>query len=120
MGVADIDLISLAKREEEVFVLWQDEPVKIDRRDYSLRLLQRIRDEAHRFAITYFRSLHSKRNLASVLDGIEGVGKRKRTALMQAFGDIDKIMHASEEELAAVEGIGPSLAARIRSYFEEL
>ena len=120
MGVADIDLISLAKREEEVFVLWQDEPVRIDRRDYSLRLLQRIRDEAHRFAITYFRSLHSKRNLASVLDGIEGVGKRKRTALMQAFGDIDKIMHASEEELAAVEGIGPSLAARIRSYFEEL
>ena len=120
MGVADIDLISLAKREEEVFVLWQDEPVRIDRRDYSLRLLQRIRDEAHRFAITYFRSLHSKRNLASVLDGIEGVGKRKRTALMQAFGDIDKIMHASEEELAAVEGIGPSLAVRIRSYFEEL
>ena len=120
MGVADIDLISLAKREEEVFVLWQDEPVRIDRRDYSLRLLQRIRDEAHRFAVTYFRSLHSKRNLASVLDGIEGVGKRKRTALMQAFGDIDKIMHASEEELAAVEGIGPSLAARIRSYFEEL
>ena len=120
MGIADIDLISLAKREEEVYVLWQDAPVRIDRRDYALKTLQRIRDEAHRFAITYFRSLHSKRNLASVLDGIEGVGKSKRTALMHAFGDIDKIMRASEEELAHVEGIGPALAARIRKYFEEL
>ena len=120
MGIADIDLISLAKREEEVYVLWQDAPVRIDRRDYALKTLQRIRDEAHRFAITYFRSLHSKRNLASVLDEIEGVGKSKRTALMHAFGDIDKIMRASEEELAQVEGIGPALAARIRKYFEEL
>ena len=120
MGISDIDLVSLAKREEEVFTLFSDAPVIIDRRDYALKTLQRIRDEAHRFAITYFRSLHSKRNLASVLDEIEGVGKQKRIALMQAFGDIDKIMHASEEELFKVEGIGPSLAARIRKYFEEL
>ena len=94
--------------------------MRIDRRDYALKTLQRIRDEAHRFAITYFRSLHSRRNLASVLDEIEGVGKNKRTALMRAFGDIDKIMHASEEELAQVAGIGPALAARIRNHFEEL
>lgn len=120
LNVEGIDLVSLAKREEEVFVTWQDEPVIIDRRDYALKTLQRIRDEAHRFAITYFRSLHSKRNLQSVLDEIEGVGKQKRTALMQAFGNIDEIMHASEEELAAVEGIGPSLAGRIRRHFEEL
>ena len=84
------------------------------------RQLQRIRDEAHRFAITYFRSLHSKRNLESVLDEIEGVGRQKRTALMRAFGNIDKIMHASVEELSAVEGIGSSLAARIKQHFEEL
>ncbi len=120
MGITDIDLVSLAKREEEVYVLWQDTPVLIDRRDYALKTLQRIRDEAHRFAITYFRSLHSKRNLASVLDEIGGIGKQKRTALMRAFGDIDKIMHASEEELARVEGIGPALASRIRAYFEAL
>ena len=119
-GVEDIDLVSLAKREEEVYTLHAQEPVRIDRRDYALKTLQRIRDEAHRFAITYFRSLHSKRNLASVLDDIEGVGKNKRLALMRSFGDIDKIMHASEEELARVEGIGPALAARIRSYFEAL
>ena len=120
MGIADIDLVSLAKKEEEVFVLWQDEPVILDRRDYALKTLQRIRDEAHRFAITYFRSLHSKRNLESVLDEIEGVGRQKRTALMRTFGNIDKIMHASVEELSAVEGIGPSLAARIKQHFEEL
>ena len=120
LGVSDIDLVALAKQEEEVYTLWQDEPVRLDRRDYALRTLQRIRDEAHRFAVTYFRNLHSKRNLASVLDEIEGVGKNKRAALMQAFGTIDKIMRASTEELSRVEGIGPQLAARIRTYFEDL
>ena len=119
MGVDDIELISLAKREEEVFTLFSDESVKIDHRDYALRMLQRIRDEAHRFAITYFRNLHSKRNLASVLNEIEGVGKVKRVALMEKFGTIDRIMRASEEELAATEGIGKELAARIKHYFEE-
>ena len=120
LGVSDIDLVALAKQEEEVYTLCSPDPVRIDRRDYALKTLQRIRDEAHRFAITYFRSLHSKRNLASVLDEIEGVGKQKRRALMQAFGDIDKIMHASEEQLSQVEGIGPALAARIRAHFEAL
>ena len=120
LGVMDIDLVALAKQEEEVYTLSSPDPVRIDRRDYALKTLQRIRDEAHRFAITYFRSLHSKRNLASVLDEIEGVGKQKRRALMQAFGDIDKIMHASEEQLSRVEGIGPALAARIRAHFEAL
>ena len=120
LGVSDIDLVALAKQEEEVYTLSSPDPVRIDRRDYALKTLQRIRDEAHRFAITYFRSLHSRRNLASVLDEIEGVGKQKRRALMQAFGDIDKIMHASEEQLSRVEGIGPALAARIRAHFEAL
>lgn len=120
LGVLDIDLVALAKQEEEVYTLWQDEPVRLDRRDYALRTLQRIRDEAHRFAVTYFRNLHSKRNLASVLEEIEGVGKNKRAALQKAFGTIDRIMRAAPEELARVEGIGPQLAARIHTYFEEL
>lgn len=120
MGVEDIDLISLAKQEEEIFTLTRDESVKIDRRDYALRMLQRIRDEAHRFAITYFRNLHSKRSLASVLEEIGGVGKQKRRALIEKFGTIDRIMRASEEELMGAEGIGKELAARIRKYFEEL
>ncbi len=117
--ITDIELISLAEREEEVFTLFSEESIRIDHRDYALKMLQRIRDEAHRFAITYFRSLHSKRNLASVLQEIEGVGPKKRKALMEKFGTIDKIMGATEEELAKTQGIGPELAKKIRSYFKE-
>ena len=118
-GVTGIDLISLAKREEEVFTIHSKESVKIDHRDYALKTLQRIRDEAHRFAITYFRNLHSKRNLASVLNEIDGVGKKKRMALIEKFGTIDKIMDASIDELATVDGIGEELAKRIKDYFQE-
>ena len=118
-GVEGIDLIALAERDEEVFTLFSNESIRIDKRDYSLKMLQRIRDEAHRFAITYFRSLHSKRNLASVLQEIEGVGKKKQMALMEKFGTIDKIMDANVEELCAVEGIGENLAEKIRLHFKE-
>ena len=119
MGVTDIELISLAEKEEEVFTLFSDESIRINHRDYALKMLQRIRDEAHRFAITYFRSLHSKRNLASVLQEIEGIGKKKRMALLEKFGTIDKIMSASEKELCEAEGIGPELAKKIYTYFKE-
>ena len=118
-GVTDIELISLAEREEEVFTLFFEESIRIDHRDYALKMLQRIRNEAHRFAITYFRSLHSKRNLASVLQEIDGIGKKKRMALLEKFGTIDKIMSASVEELCQVEGIGIELAKKIYSYFKE-
>ncbi|MBR7185886.1 MAG: excinuclease ABC subunit UvrC [Clostridia bacterium] len=120
LGIDDIDLISLAKQEEEVYTMHSEKPIRLARRDYALRMLQRIRDEAHRFAITYFRNLHSKRNLASVLDEIGGIGKQKRATLLEKFGTIDKIMRAGEEELMQAEGIGRELAARIRQYFEEL
>lgn len=119
-GVTDIDLIALAKQEEEVFTLHSPESVKLEKSDYALRTLQRIRDEAHRFAITYFRNLHSKRNLSSVLDEIEGIGKQKRVALLDKFKSIDKIMQASVEELCSAEGIGKELAVRIRDYFQKL
>ena len=118
-NVHDIELISLAEREEEVFTLNSCESIRIDKRDFALKMLQRIRDEAHRFAITYFRSLHSKRNLASVLDEIDGVGKKKRMALLEKFGTIDKIMSADENALAEVDGIGPELAKKIYTYFKE-
>lgn len=119
MKIEGIELISLAKREEEVFTLDSDESIKIPHRDFSLKMLQRIRDEAHRFAITYFRNLHSKNNLQSVLSEIDGVGKVKRIALMKKFGTLDKIMSASVEELASTEGIGEKLALTIKNYFEE-
>ncbi len=119
MGVTDIELIALAEREEEVFTLFSPESIRLDRRDYVLKLLQRIRDEAHRFAITYFRSLHSKRNLASLLDEIEGIGKKKRIALMEKFGTIDKIISADVDSLCKTEGIGEELAKKIFAYFKE-
>lgn len=119
LGVSDIDLISIAKQEEEIFTLNSSESVRIPRSDYSLRMVQRIRDEAHRFAVTYFRNLHSKSSLSSILDGIEGVGKRKRIALMDKFSNIEKIMNATEEDLAKTEGIGPALAKKIKTYFNE-
>ena len=119
MHVTDIELISLAEREEEVFTLFAEASIRIDHRDYALKMLQRIRDEAHRFAITYFRSLHSKRNLASILQEIDGIGKKKRIALMEKFGTIDKIMSATDKELCEVEGVGPERAKKIRAYFKE-
>ena len=118
-GITDIELIALAEREEEVFTLWSNESIVINKKDYVLKLLQRIRDEAHRFAITYFRNLHSKRNLASVLAEIDGIGRKKQIALMEKFGTIDKIMSASIEELCSAEGIGEELALRIQKYFKE-
>ncbi len=119
LKVEDIDLISIAKQEEEIFTLNSSESIKIPRSDYSLQLVQRIRDEAHRFAVTYFRNLHSKNSLSSILDGIDGVGKQKKIALMKKFSNIEKIMTASLNELAECEGIGPVLAAKIQAYLKE-
>ncbi|MDY6367296.1 MAG: excinuclease ABC subunit UvrC [Clostridia bacterium] len=109
-GVNDIDLISLAKRFEEIYTTKSNEPVVLPHEDYCLRMMQRIRDEAHRFAITYFRSLHGKRNLTSVLDGIDGIGKVKKAALIERFKDLSGIISATEEELTSVEGIGEKQA----------
>ncbi|MDE7453682.1 MAG: excinuclease ABC subunit UvrC [Clostridia bacterium] len=119
MQISGIELISLAKREEEVFTLYSDESVIIPHRDYALKTLQRIRDEAHRFAITYFRNLHSKHSFESVLTQIDGVGKSKRLALMEKFGSLEKIRTASVEILAETEGIGEKLAQKIKTYFDE-
>lgn len=118
LHIKDIDLVSLAKREEEVFTTEHEGSVKLSHRDYSLQMLQRIRDEAHRFAITYFRNLHSKRNLSSVLSEIEGIGKVKRMALLEKFGTLDAILRASTEELAKCEGISIALAMKIKTYLE--
>jgi len=119
MNIKDIDLISLAKREEEVFVPNSNQSIILDKRDYCLKMLQRIRDEAHRFAITYFRSIHSKNTLSSVLDGISGIGSKKKKALIEKFGSIDKIMNATVSELKEVDGIGENFALIIKKYFEE-
>ena len=119
MQIDEIELVSLAKREEEVFTLYRDDSIKIPHRDYALKMLQRIRDEAHRFAITYFRNIHSKRNLQSVLSEIDGIGKVRKIALLEKFGSLDGILYASVEELSSVNGISIDMAKKIKTYLEE-
>ncbi len=118
LQIDGIDLIALAKREEEIFTLDREESIRLSRRDFALQTLQRIRDEAHRFAVNYFRSVHEKRNLSSLLDGVEGIGANKKKALMDKFKTIENLRHAGKEELASTPGIGKELARRIFEYFE--
>ena len=119
MGIEGIDLISLAKREEEIFTLFSREPVALEKSDYCLRMLQRIRDEAHRFAITFNRDLRNKRSLSSLLDEIPGIGKEKRRALMEKFKDINGILAADVQQLCTVEGIGRKRAEEIWQFFHK-
>lgn len=115
----DIDLISLAKREEEIYTLADDYPITLDKKDYVLKLLQRIRDEAHRFAITYHRTIRNKRMLVSALDSIDGIGEKRRKLLIKAFGTVEEIKNASIEDLMQVDSIGRKQAEIIKTYFEE-
>lgn len=115
LGLDDQPVIGLAKRLEEVFVPGRSDPVMIPKVSSSLRLLQMIRDEAHRFAVEYHRKLREKRTISSVLDEIPGVGKARRTSLLQTFGSVTRIADAKVEEIAAVEGIGSKLAEKIKS-----
>jgi excinuclease ABC subunit C len=109
-GVADIPVIGLAKRLEEVWLPDQDYPVILARSSEGLYLLQRVRDEAHRFAITYHRQRRSKSMTDSLLDSVPGLGPARRKALLNHFGSLKKLRAATEDEIAAVPGIGPQLA----------
>ena len=111
VGVVDVAVVGLAKRLEEVWVPGEEFPVVLPRTSEGLYLLQRLRDEAHRFAITFHRQRRSKAMTTSRLDGIPGLGEKRRKALLKAFGSVKRIGAASVEELAAVPGIGPALAA---------
>ncbi|MGN0804248.1 MAG: excinuclease ABC subunit UvrC [Candidatus Coproplasma sp.] len=116
LKIEGIDLISIAKQDEEIFTLNSPESIKIPKSDYSLRMVQRMRDEAHRFAVTYFRSVHTKNALKSVLSEIDGIGKQKSVALIQKFSNVGNILNATEEEIASTEGIGRVLAKKIKDY----
>src|SRR6266702_3722943 len=109
----DIPAIGLAKRLEEVYVPGRPEPLDIPRGSEALFVLQHLRDEAHRFAITYHRSKRTKRALRSPLDEIPGVGQTRRKALLRRFGSMARLRAAAREEIAATPGIGPALAATI-------
>lgn len=115
----DIDLISLAKKQEEVFVLEQNTPVILKKGSVELRLLQRIRDEAHRFAITFHRQIRQKQQTHSELDEIAGIGPKKRNLLLNIFGTSEKIRQASIEEIESVKGINKVLAQTIFNHFHK-
>lgn len=117
LGLHDLPVIGLAKREEEIFTEGCSESILLDRDSASLHLIQRIRDEAHRFAITYHRKLRSKRNMVSVLDHIEGIGAKRRQALWKKFQSLEAMKAAEVEELAKVEGMNYPTAQRIYDFF---
>lgn len=114
LGIVDVAVVGLAKRLEEVWVPGQDFPVVLPRTSEGLYLLQRLRDEAHRFAITFHRQRRSKAMTNSALDGIPGLGDVKRKALLKHFGSVKRVRAAGTEELLAVPGIGRSLAEVIQ------
>jgi excinuclease ABC subunit C len=113
LGITDVAVIGLAKRLEEVWVPSEPEPVIMPRNSEGLYMLQRIRDEAHRFAVTYHRSKRSKRMTASALDSVRGLGESRRAALVKHFGSVAKLKQATVEEITAVPGIGAATARAV-------
>jgi excinuclease ABC subunit C len=113
LGVTDVAVIGLAKRLEEVWVPGEPDPVILPRNNEGLYLLQRIRDEAHRFAITFHRSKRSKRMTASALDAVPGLGEHRRRALVTHFGSVARLKQATVAEITAVPGIGIATATAV-------
>ena len=113
-GLLQIPIVALAKEREELFVPGRSEPIVLPQRSQGLFLVQRIRDEAHRFAVTYHQQVRGKRAVRSVIDGIEGVGPAKKRALLRTFGSVKAMRDATEADLAGVAGIGAALAERIK------
>ena len=120
LGITDIALCGLAKRLEEVWIPGSKDPLILPRNSEGLYLLQRIRDEAHRFAITFHRSRRSKIMLESILDQIPQLGSARRASLLEHFGSVAAIRKASVEEIAATPGIGAKIASVIESHLEAI
>jgi excinuclease ABC subunit C len=118
LGLHDLPLAGIAKEREELFLPGRSEPVVLRATSSALYLVQRLRDEAHRFAITYHRDLRSKRQTHSAFDDLPGVGPKRRRALLRVFGSTKRVREAPVEQIAAVPGIGPSLATKIKAALE--
>jgi excinuclease ABC subunit C len=114
-GLRDqVPAVGLAKQEEEIYLADRLEPVRLPRTSEGLYLMQRIRDEAHRSAITYHRRLRTKQTIVSQLDGVPGIGPKRRSALLKHFGSIEAIRAASVDELAAVPGMTRKAAEQLK------
>ncbi len=118
LGLHDLPLAGLAKEREELFLPDRPDPILLLPTSPALYLVQRLRDEAHRFAITYHRSIRAGRAVRSAFDDLPGVGPKRKRELLKVFGSIKRVRDAPVEQIAAVPGIGPSLAARIKATLE--
>jgi excinuclease ABC subunit C len=118
LGLHDVPVFGLAKEREELFAPGVSDPIVLPSTSAALYMIQRLRDEAHRFAITYHRDLRAKRQVRSAFDDLPGVGPKRRRALLRVFGSARRVREAPVEQIAAVPGIGPSLAARIKETLE--
>jgi excinuclease ABC subunit C len=118
LGYHDLAVVGLAKEREEIFLPDREEPVLLATTSPALYLMQRLRDEAHRFAITYHRSLRAKAATRSAFDDLPGVGPKRRAALLRVFGSAKRVREAPLEQVAAMPGIGPALAAKIKAGLE--
>ncbi len=114
LDITTVPVTSLAKEREEIFVPWQTRPVVLPHSSPGLRLLQRLRDEAHRFALGYYQKVHRRETFASAFDGVVGIGPKRRRALLKRFGSVQAIREASVEELAGTEGMTGSLAKKVK------
>ncbi|HHY41417.1 MAG TPA: excinuclease ABC subunit UvrC [Thermoanaerobacterales bacterium] len=119
LGLSHIPTIALAEEFEHIFVEGKDDPIILPENSEALYLVQRVRDEAHRFALTFHRSLRSKKNFRSVLDDIPGIGKTRRLALLKTLGGLEGIKRASIEELAAVPGMNRKAAQTVYEHFHK-
>ena len=113
LGLTDVAIVGLAKRLEEVWLPGDPDPVILPRASEGLYLLQRVRDEAHRFAITYQRQKRGKRMVESILDDVPGLGEARKKAVLRQFGSLKRLRSATVDELASVPGIGPTVAQAV-------
>lgn len=118
LEIYDLPVVGLAKRLEEIFVPGESEPILLPRASASLRLLQVLRDEAHRFAVTHHRKLRTKRTIASGLDDIPGIGPKRRQALLREFGSVRQLREADPEQIAAVKGVSLKLANQLKEHLQ--
>ena len=118
LGLHDLPLAGLAKEREELVLPDRPEPVLLPVTSQALYLVQRLRDEAHRFAITYHRNLRAKRATRSAFDDLPGVGPKRRRELLKVFGSAKRVREAPVEQIAAVPGISRSLAEKIKANLE--
>jgi excinuclease ABC subunit C len=115
-GTGALAIASLAKENEEIFIPGRSNPIVLPRNSPGLQLIQRVRDESHRFAVAYFTKVHKKRTFTSSLDNIPGIGPKRKHALVKQFGTVKGIREASKETLLNVKGMTPELIERLKEH----